>query len=544
MSALLSPSASTQPNALSIEPKQTAASNGWRRITRIRLLVLGLPWIGCAWQAVLSQSREDLVCALLAASGAFLLFLDAFRPQRLFRYPLSTVVILGFAITLQLGPLLFTALEGNSITFNLLTPVDTFGHGVLVSLVCIVAHAIYRQSRALKTLRMVLQRQLLRLKIFEPLRSVEVVVMGSIGVFALGLSSWFSGLIGSTELFKFIQGFQFLSIIPTAFLLPKLYSNQAGSNEHAFKRSLTLFLLFMALIVAVSLGRNSRSTFVVPLACLVLGLGLEWLYGMIRIRLAAVLAALLAVLLLLPLATDLATAMVMVRSLRNDIPATELFDETLNQLQDRDAIARYRTLTSEAGLTADWSYTYVSNLFLARFANAKFPDNSLENSARLTSEAGEEMAQYHLLSLVSTFPTPVLNLFGFDQSIKEDVISYSFGDKLYSLSLGLSDVIGGFRTGHFFGTGMAAFGFSYLLFFLFSLLIVFPLVDSHAFVSRRSMDVAPLISVVAITQLIGWFAISNAESVVDFIQFSLRGFIQPILLFALVRYLLARLRLA
>lgn len=544
MSALLSPSASTQPNPLSIEPKQTASSNGWRRITRIRLLVLGLPWIGFAWQAVLSQSREDLVCALLAASGAFLLFLDAFRPQRLFRYPLSTVVILGFAITLQLGPLLFTALEGNSITFNLLTPVDTFGHGVLSSLVCIVAHAIYRQSRALKTLRMVLQRQLLRFKIFEPLRSVEVVVMGSIGVFALGLSSWFSSLVGSTELFKFIQGFQFLSIIPTAFLLPKLYSNQAGSNEHAFKRSLTLFLLFMALIVAVSLGRNSRSTFVVPVACLVLGLVLEWLYGLIRIRLAAFLAVLLAILLLLPLATDLATAMVMVRSLRNDIPAAELFDETLNQLQDRDAIARYRTLTSEAGLTSDWSENYVSNPFLARFANVKFPDNSLENSARLSPEAGEEMAQHHLIRLVSTLPTPVLNLFGFDQSIKEEVLGYSFGDKLYSLSLGLSDVMGGFRTGHFFGSGMAAFGFSYLLFFLFSLLIVFPLVDSHAFVSRRSMDVAPLISVVAITELINWLTISNAQSVVELIQFSFRGFIQPILLFALVRYFLARLRLA
>ena len=54
----------------------------------------------------------------------------------------------------------------------------------------------------------------------------------------------------------------------------------------------------------------------------------------------------------------------------------------------------------------------------------------------------------------------------------------------------------------------------------------------------------PLISVVAITQLIDWFTFSNAESVVTVIAFPLRGFLQPILLFALARFSLGRLKLA
>jgi len=54
----------------------------------------------------------------------------------------------------------------------------------------------------------------------------------------------------------------------------------------------------------------------------------------------------------------------------------------------------------------------------------------------------------------------------------------------------------------------------------------------------------PLISAVAITQLIGWFTISNAESVTALLSYPLRGFIEPVLLFALIRWLLARVRVA
>jgi hypothetical protein len=506
--------------------------------------VLSLPWIGFAWQAMLAQSRDDLVCAFLAASGAFLIFLDAFRPKRLFRYPLSTLVVLGFAVTLQLGPLLFTALEGNPLTFNLLTPVETFGHGVLVSGVCLVAHAIYRQARWLKQLRLVVQRMLLRLRIFQPLRSVEVMAMGSIGVFALGLSSWFSTIVGSTVVLKFIEGFRFFSVIPAAFLLRGLWSNDGGSKVHASKLPLVLFMLFIALIVPVSLGRNSRAVFVVPVACLVIGLVLEWLYGLIQIRLAAVLAALLALVLLLPLATDLATAMVMVRGQRGDLTPAELLDQTFREFQDREIIRAYRIASSEIGTTSEWSETYVSNLFLARFANAKFPDNSLENAARLSPAAGEEMASYQWWRLLAILPTPVLNQLGVPDSIKEEVTSYSFGDKLFSLASGSLYALGGFRTGHFFGTGIAGFGFAYLLILLAGLLLVFPLVDAHALIVQRSSDAVPLISVVAITQLIDWFTFSNAESVVTVIAFPLRGFLQPILLFALARFSLGRLKLA
>ena len=105
------------------------------------------------------------------------------------------------------------------------------------------------------------------------------------------------------------------------------------------RKRLLIFLLFMALIVLLSFGRNSRSGFLVPLSCLLLGLGLEWIYGLIKVRLSSVLAVGLAIVLIFPVVTDVATAMVLVRNQRKDISAAVLFAYTLNTIQYKEAIA-------------------------------------------------------------------------------------------------------------------------------------------------------------------------------------------------------------
>jgi hypothetical protein len=518
---------------------------GWRRIQRTRRVLLVLPWLSLAWQMVLAQTAADRISALLAASGSFLVFFDAFRPRRLYRYPLSTLLVLGFGVTLQLGPLYLTALEGHSITFNLLVPVATFGHGVLSSLVCLVAHAIYRQSPWSRQLRANVQRVLHQLKLFQPLRTAEAVAMGLLGVIALAFMSWFSGPAeGNVVLTKFIQGFQFLSVIPATLLLQGLWSTETYAASARTRKPLVLFLLFTVLIALACVGRNARGPALLPLTCLFIGLALEWLYGLIRLRLVPILAVGLAIFLLLPLVTDLATAMVMVRGQRSYFSASELLVTTFDQLQDRDAIQRYRLTESEMNLTADWSENYVSNLFLARFANAKYPDNSLENASRVPLAGRDEMAAYQWLRLLTTLPSPLLSILGISNATKLELLNHSFGDKLFSLAVGSYSGMGSHRTGHFFGTGIAGFGFGYLLILFAGLLLTFPLLDSHALVSAAGSYGSPLISVVALTQLFNWFTISNTESVVMILAFPIRVFLEPVILFALVRLLLVCVRAA
>ena len=435
---------------------QPDVASSFRRISQIRKLLLALPWIGFAWQCLLSQSGENVICAFLAASGAFLVFLDAFRPQRFYSYPLSTIVVLGFGVTLQLGPLLFTAIEGHAITYNLSVPEATFGHSVLSSIICLLAHAIYRRAKLLRNVRQRAHGILHQLKLFRPLRTNEVFIMGSLGLFSLGFRQWLPAIAGvSIVLTKFIQGFQFFSIIPIAFFLKYLWSQMPDTSSISSRKRLLIFLLFMALIVLLSFGRNSRSGFLVPLSCLLLGLGLEWIYGLIKVRLSSVLAVGLAIVLIFPVVTDVATAMVLVRNQRKDISAAELFAYTLNTIQDKEAIAYKRFI--DRNTRSDWDENYISNIFLARFANAKYPDNSLENFARLPSAGRDEMAIYQGMKLLVTLPTPLLSLVGVSETEKVKINSYSVGDKLYYLATGSPHALGGFRVGHFIGSGMAGY---------------------------------------------------------------------------------------
>jgi len=517
---------------------------GRRRIQRIRPVLLMLPWLGLALQGLLAHTAADWMASFLAASGAFIIFYDAFRPQRLFCYPLSILIVLGYGVTMNLGPLLFTALEGNSITTNLVLPLSTFGHAVLCSLIFLLAHASYRHYQGLHKIRQFVHLGLFRLGLFNSLRLFDIAAMGILGVFALSFTTWFSNLSSSALVItKLIQGLQFLSIVPFAFMIRRLWANEGGSLPISLNIRLILFVTFTLLIALVGTGRNSRGVIFMPLTCIFLGFILEWLYGLIKIRLSTIVAFGLAIMLLLPLLTDLSTAMVMVRGQRKDISAAELVGETLNQFQDRDAISRFRLLMSEIDISSDWSEYYVSNPFLARFTNAKFPDNSLVNTASLLPSDRAEMASFHWLRFLSILPGPFLSLVGVSEAIKLDVNSISFGDKIYFLASGNKTALGGFRGGHFFGTGMSAFGFGYLLILFMGLLFLFPLVDAHSFIVTAGFISSPRISVVAITQLKTWFALI-AESTVAILNLSMRRFIEPVLLFALVRWLLSKVRLA
>ena len=326
-------------------------------------------------------------------------------------------------------------------------------------------------------------------------------------------------------------------------LVKALWTKDSLPTQQQTIPSNIIFLFFSVLLVMVSFGTNSRGHFVAPLACLFLGLLMQWLYGFINIRIRDFIALSLAIVFLLPLATDIATAMVMVRGQRTSISASQLFARTLDTLQDKESIQDFRIKAAEKSLESNWSEKYVDNLFLARFANAKFPDNALNIASSLTPDQGSEVKQFQLIRLLSQLPTPVLSLIGVPQSEKLLNLRQSHGDKLYGVSIGRSD-IGGMRSGHFFGTGMAGFGYGYLIIFMLSLLLIFPLLDSLCLNFASDVPTSPVISILAITQFVQWLTFSNSESVVELLSFPFRDFVQLIVLFAIIRWILSRVKLA
>jgi len=510
-------------------------------VTRAWLLLL--PWLGFFAQVFIDSSYINVTCSALAATGSFLIFFDALQISRLYIYPLSTWVLVGFGVTLQLGPLLFTAIEGKPISYNLELPIEVLLNSFVVTILIILSHKIYRRSVDLAKLRFKVQNWLSRGGIFRPLSLLEALCMTLIGVFSLAFVYWFPNLTSVRVITKFVQGFQFLSIIPSAFFLQGLVRSalQANSIHPIVGRKLPLVVLGIStiLIAIVSLGRGARGIFFLPIVSLLLGISVEWLFGMIRVRISYLLGLLLTLVFLLPLASDLATAIVMVRTFRGSVPAVELAQLTLDALQDRSGIESYRQRQYERLASTTYDESYVNNPLLSRFANLKYPDLSLIDASGIPpgSTSEKEYRKFQFQRMLVELPAPLLTLFGMSANEKDKILRPSWGDKLHGLSLGVTEV-GGKRVTHFFGTGKVGFGLLLYVLIPISLLLPFSLIDAHSHIDMSMSQgfIPPRFSIVAITQLYGWLTFSNYATATDFLVFPIRAFIEPIILFIIVRW--------
>jgi len=260
---------------------------------------------------------------------------------------------------------------------------------------------------------------------------------------------------------------------------------------------------------------------------------------MIRIRARYLLSILLFLAFMLPILTDAATAMVIVRSNRGDVPAIELVQLTLDVLQDRPAIQAFRQSDFERGLTEDSSSaSYIDNVFLTRFSNLKYVDNSLVDASDIPpgSPAEKEFREFQSKRILTELPAPLLTIFGMTAAEKDRIGQPSWGDMLYSLSIGKME--GGKKTTHFLGTGTVGFGI--LLYFLIplSLLLSFAFIDAHSEIGMYTPLnlVPPRLSIIGAAWLYNWFVLSNANSATELMLYPTRAFFEPILLLLLARW--------
>src|SRR5690606_3610657 len=149
------------------------------------------------------------------------------------------------------------------------------------------------------------------------------------------------------------------------------------------------------------------------------------------------------------------------------------------------------------------------------------------------------MKKYTIDYIWGMFPDPILKRINPDVD-KEEVYARSFGDYIYSLAGAGSNVYGGFRTGHFTGTGMAAFGWWYLVILGVTMIPVFMLFDKLAMTQTVTLHGVGIrgqtltFSVCGLLSITLIFMFLPMESVANIITFIVRGFGQTFLLYFLV----------
>jgi hypothetical protein len=492
-------------------------------------------FISALFQLIFFWSIECLfatICILVS----WKIFASIFLKQHIIEtYPLSTLLVAGFTTTQLYFPLVFTLLEGKSVVYNLILPNEVFLHAIAAVVILSISHIAYRQisNKPTKMLRSIL----IKANFFQPPCERQIWLMGILGLVVMASSSFLSSTKGveksETLIGRLLWGLTFFVYSPYFLLLGKLY----GSNQNKTREKYIQLLVFTLFLLIASIARNSRGSFIIGFTSLGLAYGLSLILGITISKFTSprnLIIATISIWLLTGPVADIGSAMVLVRGQRGDVSSSELLKLTLEAYQDKQAIQAVRAIGLNEHL--EWDETYMDNIFLARFCNIKYSDASLVLASKI-GEQDEAMYERSIDFMLSTLPLPFLEALNIDID-KKELTNGSLGDFLYYRSSAEYGAIGSFRTGHFAGLGMVAFGLGYLLILGISIIPVYLLFDvmsGRARVVKQiynySGHVQTVFSFSILLSLTSVFMFLPSESVLATISFLFRGWFQLIILY-------------
>lgn len=497
-----------------------------------------------AVQALIWISAANVAAALVVIAGGALGVHVMGRAARLRAYPVSTSIVLGYVTSYFLIPPVATLLEWKPLTYNLTHPILGFWHALVCLLVLLGTHKLYRKSALAMRTRLLIVNGVYRpLGFFRTPGNLQLVIMGGIGLCAMVYQVF---LIGSTggggALNRFMQAMYPLAYVPYCMLVRPLIGARVWVPlDKRWKLALAGYTVILA---GVSIGSNSRALLLIGIIslCLLAGYGaVTRTLPMHLFRMRRVVPALIVMLLLQGPVSDLATSMVIARAQRNDVSAGQILSATMETMQNKDAI-RERRIADATDDNQSWDERYLDNLFLARLANMKFADATLDLALRQDSTAQEDLRKLEWQRVLSVFPAPVIDALGLPVD-KDLVTTSSVGDLMLFTVTGDHEALGGFRTGSIFGSGYALFGWLYTGVLAILAFLIFMLADAQT--TRRIIPSpgagpsrwVPVFSPLAVARYYTWVfyltsAATGMESLSGLAQFILRGWIEGAVVYA------------
>jgi hypothetical protein len=497
-----------------------------------------LAWLALvvAQVIVVPAGLDGLATSLLVGVGGLAAFLIYLRRDLLRRHPVSTMMMLGYAFYYFWAPPLATLAELKPLTTNLQHPLLVEVNALAVFATYSLAMFLYARVGVMQRWRWLLSERLCRpLGFFRDPGDETMFVMGGLALAGTLLAAH-SGSVGA----RFLAGFAPMAYLPCAILVAELIGRDPRRTR-ATPQRLLLVGAYLVALLGLGVALNSRGAAFMGLA----SIALSYLYGtragLIAGRLARprnMLLGLVALFLVSGPLADLSTAMLVARKDRAVDSMSTLFDQTLAVYHQKTVLAAYR-LTEAKSADAAWDETYVSNPFLSRLCNLKFADESLDLAWGLDAAGDTVVRKSELDKVLSNLPQPVLGALGIDAH--KDVVSRSSGgDFLLFAATGSPYALGGERTGSTFATAYACFGWIYPLALLPLVLLAFAFGDAlTSRVLRSGGGWAPVINPMVICTLYTYTAkltsaATGIDNVADLLDFSLRDWIQRVILYTVL----------
>lgn len=429
--------------------------------------------VAAATQIAISADADNLLATMYCTVGVSVLLQYLIRSGCSETHPLSSLALLGLAITSLLTSLAAMSFYWRPLIQDLRAPELTFPILASVQLISVLTHWAYRHFKPFSD-----TPQLIARKIFEP-----------IGVFAVPHVStiWFMGLVGAgSQLIghaatgdvggKTVQALGFLCWTP--FLIPFYYA-QIGRRFCDIKKQIGLIALFIALMALVGLARNVRQIMMIGPMQLAFA---YFIYAAINrtpttpktIR-SLIISLFIGTLVLYGVA-DLTTAMGVAREKRDTGTYGEVISETFSALfTERHKLDAYRSKTEMATKLSVYDESYIPNPVLIRLSETKFHDNMLFFGSRYINEEQEELLIGMKNKAISALPETLSKIIfkGYD---KNDHV-YSMGDYYLYLLLGERS-LSSFVTGSIWADFYTLFGFWYIVAIAPYILLMFLTFDS------------------------------------------------------------------
>lgn len=429
-------------------------------------------------------SWENL-CGCVMALVVWYIFKMVFLKRNIIlQHPFAFLMFLSMFLYRYL-PLIATLLEGKPITYGMEVPYETFIYETLLFIVSSIAFAIviHKKNRH----NNLIQRTLFRLNFFN----TNARTLWLLGVLGLLVGIQQMSVSGNVEYGdannKFLAGLTYLQYSPIIMLFPTL----CGIAYN--KRRNTFVWLYVAVIFVISFATNSRQAMIFPIFTIILLFFFYLLYEKISIYKllspAKILIVVVVVFFGLPFLSDISLAMLANRSIRADVSKIELFEKTVETLQDEGTMRKMRSLALGENLKIvsyrdNWDETYLDNFIMNRFANIRVSDQTIYYADKI-GHANDKMQTNFWKQLLGAFPTPLLNIIGISLDKKD--IFHSPGDYLYMLGSGNSSALGGFKVTSHIGDGLATFGFLYFLLQFVVYYIIYLLADCLIYYTKNGV---------------------------------------------------------
>ena len=425
-------------------------------------------------------------------------------------------------------PLIATMLEGNSIGYNFVVPLSTYGGETL--LYCVSALAFYFAINRTKTL-LFLKQILYHCGFYKPAEPNTLWIMGILGlllkIYVVFNHIEFGDLIGKT-----MVGFTFFQYAPILLFFPNLVGYR--SDEVITINKFCCF--YIALLVILSFATNTRYEMLEPIGTFILLFFLSYINSpkknLHTIKKKYIIGGVIAILFVIPIINDISLAILYNRQFRKETNRQELFIKTFETLRDKEKMNVLRLLKEEKDIEVvnsktakTWSETYVNNFAINRYCNLKVADNTLYH-AKKVGYPNKYMFDDFWLEVAALLPTPVLNYWGieYDKNIR-----FSRGDKLKALSSNRHPFKSFLVTSHL-ADGLLTFGYWYFPIEFLLFFIRFLFLDTFLLIYKGRVYYSVL-GLITIFSFMAMFR--HAGGCCDSLSYIVRGYWQNIILFIL-----------